>query len=85
LPLNSENKFAILKKFNYLMKKPILSEKDNIINYFNSNSCIKKNIIIEKQIEIYPIGSIIQVIGKNYYYIDKSNKNKIILHHIQNN
>lgn len=83
LPNVSTNIKIKVKKFGHLLTKPKLEENDDILMCFNKNSIEEKELLLEESIKKFSTGTIIQIMRKGYFYLDKNTVDEIILNQCQ--
>lgn len=71
---------VIAKKFGTLLVQPKLEDNEDIIDIFNRNSETTHEILIENTILNIQPGETFQIMRKGYYYLDRLENGKIILH-----
>ena len=79
LPNNQDIIKVTAKTFAHLLSKPKMDPGDNIVDIFNRNSLISKMMLVENSVKNYQRGSVVQIMRKGYYYIEKM-EGDIILH-----
>lgn len=80
LPDDNKNILVKVKRFGNLLTKPKLEENEDIISAFNRDSVTETEWLLEESIKSFPVGSIVQVMRKEFCYIDKNSNDGIVLH-----
>jgi len=71
---------ATVRTFGLLLSKPKLEATDNIADFVNKNSFSEKTYLLENSIRNFPKESVVQIMRKEYCYIDAIDETEIILH-----